>query len=304
MRALANYILRGRWSATLVVVTAAVLSFILPLLSCISSAAVALVTLRQGAREGGLIILFATAAFVVIAGVMPQSGMSALVVAGVLFAVLWLPVWLLSMVLRWSVSLPLALSVAGAIGGIVVIAMHIAVGDVYSWWRDILGAGLGPILEQSGVPLKPGQAEQMFDILARSMTGVIGSALIISTMIALFIGRWWQSLLFNEGGFQREFHAIRLDKRIAYGALVLIGLALFVNSGAGSIVQDLIIVVMTLFMIHGLSLLHGVVAAKGVSGGWLAAVYIMLLIFPHLAFILSIAGLLDSQFDLRSKIKA
>ncbi len=304
MRALANYILKGRWSATLVVVTAAVLSFILPLLSCISSAAVALVTLRHGAREGGLIILFSTAAFVVIAGVMPQSGMSALVVAGVLFSVLWLPVWLLSIVLRWSVSLPIALSVAGVIGGVVVIAMHVAVGDVYGWWRDILDSSLTPLLEQSGVAFKPGQVAQTFDILARSMTGVIGSALVISTMIALFIGRWWQSLLFNEGGFRREFHAMRLDKRIAYGAVALIGVAIFIDDGAGSMTQDLIIVVMTLFMIHGLSLLHGVVAAKGLSGAWLAAVYIMLLIFPQLIFTLSVAGLLDSQLDLRSKIKA
>ncbi len=304
MRAFANYILRGRWSATLVVVTAAILSLILPLLSSISSAAIALVTLRHGAREGGLIVLFSTAVLLAAAAVMQQDGTGAFVTAGVLFAVLWLPVWLLSIVLRWSVSLPIALSFAGVIGLVAVTAMHVAMGDVYAWWRDVLDAGLGPILEQSGVPFKPGQIEETFDILARSITGVIGSALVISMMIALFIGRWWQSLLFNEGGFQREFHALRLDKRIAYGALVLMGIALFADSGAGSIVQDLIVVVMTLFMIHGLGLLHGIVAAKGISGGWLVAVYILMVILPQLAFLLAIAGLLDSQFDFRSKIKA
>ncbi|HFD11897.1 MAG TPA: DUF2232 domain-containing protein [Crenotrichaceae bacterium] len=304
MRAFANYILRGRWSATLVVVTAAILSLVLPLLSSISSAAVALVTLRHGAREGGLIVLFSTAVLLAVAAVMQQDGTGAFVTAGVLFAVLWLPVWLLSIVLRWSVSLPIALSFAGVIGLVAVTAMHVAMGDVYAWWRDVLDAGLGPILEQSGVPFKPGQIEETFDILARSITGVIGSALVISMMIALFIGRWWQSLLFNEGGFQREFHALRLDKRIAYGALVLMGIALFADSGAGSIVQDLIVVVMTLFMIHGLGLLHGIVAAKGISGGWLVAVYILMVILPQLAFLLAIAGLLDSQFDFRSKIKA
>ncbi len=304
MRALANYILRGRWSATLVVVTAAILSLILPLLSCISSAAVALITLRHGGREGGLIVLFSTAVLVATAGIMQQDGANALVVAGVLFAVLWLPVWLLAIVLRWSVSLPIALSFAGAIGAVAVTAMHVAMGDVYVWWRDILDMGLMPILEDSGVPFKPGQIDETLDILARSMTGVIGSALVISSMIALLIGRWWQSLLFNEGGFQREFHALRLDRRIAYGALALMGIALFIDGGAGSIVQDLIIVVMTLFMIHGLGLLHGIVAAKGIAVGWLVAVYIlMLLILPQLTFVLAIAGLLDSQFDFRSKIK-
>ncbi len=303
MRALANYILRGRWSATLVAVTTVILSLILPLLSVISSAAVALVTLRHGAREGGLIVLFSTVVLAVIAGVIQQDGANALVAAGVLFAVLWLPVWLLAIVLRWSVSLPTTLAFAGAIGVVAVTAMHVAMGDVYVWWRDILDLGLMPILEESGMPFKPGQIEETLEVLARSMTGVIGSALVISTMIALLIGRWWQSLLFNEGGFQREFHALRLDRRIAYGALALMGIALFIDGGAGSIVQDLIIVVMTLFIIHGLAFLHGMVAAKGIAGGWLVAVYILMLILPQLTFVLAIAGLLDSQFDFRSKIK-
>ena len=59
MQALASFTMRGRSQAVLVAAVCALLSLIVPLVGLISSAAVALVTLRQGAVEGLIVGAFA-----------------------------------------------------------------------------------------------------------------------------------------------------------------------------------------------------------------------------------------------------
>ena len=132
MGGLAAYVMRGRMQAILVTAVAAVSALMLPPLSYLSGGAVALVTLRRGGREGVAVIL--GAALAAIAVVLPLTGSVAPGVAYI--GALWLPVWLLSITLRRTVSLPLALLMAGAIGAAVVVVTYGLLPDPTAWWKE------------------------------------------------------------------------------------------------------------------------------------------------------------------------
>ncbi|MGZ8189233.1 MAG: hypothetical protein ACXWTN_10775, partial [Methylosarcina sp.] len=101
--------------------TFALLSLKFPPISVLSSAAVALVTLRRGASEGFYVLI--------------SSGIAAgllgfFVIGNYQFAllygmVLWLPVWLISIVLREGRHLSLAVEIAILIGVVGVVGYYL-----------------------------------------------------------------------------------------------------------------------------------------------------------------------------------
>ncbi|MEZ5581549.1 MAG: hypothetical protein R3F37_01040 [Candidatus Competibacteraceae bacterium] len=57
----------------------------------------------------------------------------------------------------------------------------------------------------------PQTLQQLLDYLAPMVVGLIFANGLASLLCGLLLGRWWQALLFNPGGFSREFHELRLD---------------------------------------------------------------------------------------------
>ena len=108
MNFLATYIMRGRIQAMIVASTLALLSLIFPPVSVLSSAAVALVTLRRGAFEGLFILVCSSVA----AGLLGLLALGNYQFALLYVMVLWLPVWLISIVLREGRHLSLAVEIA------------------------------------------------------------------------------------------------------------------------------------------------------------------------------------------------
>src|SRR3569832_1949853 len=96
MRGFALYIMRGRVQAMLVAVAMAILSLVLPPMNFLCSAVIALVTLRRGWQEGLIIIVGAGAVMTLFTLVTPLNP----IYAGIFAAAVWLPVWLLALVLR------------------------------------------------------------------------------------------------------------------------------------------------------------------------------------------------------------
>lgn len=133
MKALASYIMRGRFQALLVGVVAASLMWLVPPFSTVLGelalgAVIALVTLRNGVREGGL-ILFGTAAIAaVLALIAVQEGAFAAAMTGAVVVPV-IPVLLLAYVLRKTISWGVTLSMAALLGALVVLAVYAATGD-------------------------------------------------------------------------------------------------------------------------------------------------------------------------------
>lgn len=296
MRFLAGYIMRGRFAAILVATAAALGALLLPPLICVSGAAVALVTLRLGPRAGLELIGGAAVATGLLALLTVGGARPALVMAGAI----WLPVWLLGWGLRRSADPGRSLWLAAGFGALVVAAIRLVLDDPVAWWQEQLQAflsGMDEAGQASGVP------EELVPRLAGLMTGA--TAAVISLVLAgsLLLGRWWQALLYNPGGFRREFHGLRLG-RAASGltAGLLVGGAV-VPGSAGAVASELAVVAMALHMVQGLAVLHGVVGTAGLHGAWLVLVYAIMLVRPgHVTLALGLGGLIDSWIDIRGLV--
>ncbi len=289
MKLLAAYVMRGRMQAVVVTAVTALLALILPPLSYVSGGAVALVTLRVGPRPGLVVIASATLAVAFLGTVVFGTA----VMGGIYALALWLPLWLLGIRLRRTVDLARTLRLAAGFGVALVLAVYATTTDPAGWWVDTLAE----FIAESGIP--PVEREVLAD-LAGLMTGLTAMALTLGLVGSLLLGRWWQALLFNAGGFRSEFHALRLGRAAAYFAFALLIVASLPLATLQAIALELAVVAVALFAVQGLAIAHGLVGATGASKGWLVAVYaLLLLMLPQTALTLAVAGLADNWFDFR-----
>jgi hypothetical protein len=299
MRALASYIMRGRMQAVLVVVITAAFSLMLPPLSYFSGATVAIVTLRHGMPQGGLIIVLAT----VIIGLLTFFAMGNAALALAFVLVIWLPVWLLAAVLRQSISLVKTMTIAALVGAIVIAIVHLSVSHPATWWSEqVLNPLFNSMMIQSDLGVDQRDAlEKTLATLAQVMTGIVTAGIILSAILSLFIARWWQAMLYNPGGFKTEFQSLRFNKPLALVALVIFTLALLNVNGLSGFAKDLSIVLLILYVLQALALVHFAVAAFNANIAWLVVLYLLLLFaLPQLTALLALVGLLDTWFNLRN----
>ena len=299
MKALATFIMRGRSQAILMTTAFAVLSLVLPPFSYISGGIIALVTLRKGAGEGALVSLVAGA----IMAALSMATMGHIVLAAAYLIVVWLPIWILAQVLRKTVSMPLTLAAAAAMGVLGVLAIHAMLDDPVAWWRAILDQFFSQALSQAQLPDGTLGTEEALDVMSTMMTGLMASAFIVSLIFSLVLGRWWQATLYNPGGFKQEFLSLRLDKTSALIAVVVM-LAAFIAEGFGNIASDLAAVVLTIASIPGLALMHDWVANGGGNTIFLVILYVLLLFaMPQMTAALALSAIIDSWIDLRRYFK-
>jgi hypothetical protein len=135
------------------------------------------------------------------------------------------------------------------------------------------------------------------------MTGMLVAALVLGLTLSLFLARWWQAALYNPGGFRREFHGLRLGRNFALVTLGTLALSMMASGWLAEVGANALIVLVAAYLLHGLGLLHGIVAAKGIHVGWLITVYALTLILPQSTLLLAVAAFADSWVDIRARIK-
>lgn len=299
MRALASFAMRNRSAAIMITTVSAMLAMILPPVAYLGSATVALATLRHGPREGIWVIVGAFVAVSVLGLLILQNPLP-----GFFFALgLWLPLWLVSWTLRETVSLALALELAAALALLLLLSMYVVMGDPGTVWRDTLGTVIGPALEQAGVSQGSMEMQGMLERLARLMNGLFAASFALSVVVSLLLGRWWQGMLYNPGGFRREFHTLRLHRTVAPLAVGAVVLALLASGGLGQFMTDVSLTLSILYLFQGLAVVHGLVGQTGASVGWLVGMYTLLAIaLPQIAALLALIGVLDAPLDLRARL--
>jgi hypothetical protein len=295
MRSLAGFAMRGRSQAALVAAGSAVASLVLPLVAVISSAAVALVTLRQGARDGLAVAGAAglgSAALVWLALGTPWPALGFL-------AVLWAPLWVLAMVLRLSLSLTLAVQCAALFGVVILAGLHLATDDPAAYWARLLEPLRAGLVEGRLVP--EAASRTLVEALSKWMTGAFAASLYVQFVLGLFLGRWWQAELYYPGGFGAEFRELRLPRTLGYATLALFGLLLLQPGVVWG--YELAMLIAPLLLIQGLAVVHGVRHRLGAAGGWLIAVYVLLaLAMPYAEVLVVGLGLADLWFDVRARV--
>ena len=301
MKALASFILRGPSQAILVAVGTAVLAMMMPPLSVISGAVIALVTLRSSVRSGALVMLGSTA-FV---GLLAYMSLGNFLPGLMFLLVLWLPLWILAWVLRETRSLALATSIAGAIGIVGVLLVYAFVGDVAAWWEQVLLAMFEPAME-AGAAEALADREAVVGILAslaKIMTGIAAAGMTLNALMCLFLARAWQAQLYNPGGFRDEFYELRLGQRAAMVSLGFVVLSLLPLGEFGHMTGEIVIVILSLYVLQGLALIHAVVARRQLHMAWLIVLYlVMLFVLPQLMALVAVLGLVDSWMDFRRRI--
>lgn len=299
MKSLASFIMRGPGQAILVTVGTGVLAMLLPPLSLISGAAVALTTLRAGPKSGMTVMLGSTAFVALIAWLSVGNALPALMFLGVM----WLPLWLLGWVLRETRSLSLTHLVAGVVVALGVVTVHVMLGDTAGWWQQVLLRLSEPAL-QAGSPLDPAEVEQAMTTLSRVMTGIIAAGLVLNSLMCLYLARGWQAQLFNPGGFRTEFHELRLGKIAALVSLAIIVLSMLPMGGFSSLATELLIIALSLYVVQGLAMIHAIVAIKQLHIAWLVGLYLVaFVVLPQLMALVALLGLIDTWVDFRQRIR-
>lgn len=292
---MAAFALRGRFQALAVICGLAVASLMFPPLSLFSSAALALVALRHGAKESAWVLLLALLSLG-LGGVLLAGDASAAAVYGLL---LWLPVWPAALLLRASRRLEWALEAATGLGLVAVFGAYLLVDDPVGLWRERLREFVRSMLENAPPDFDPASLAQVPDLFAPYLTGAMAGGSVMSVILALLIARWQQAVLFNPGGFRREFVGMRLHAGLAYAALACFAAGMLGGGVLAEIAWNLCIVFLMLYTIGGFSVLHALLGGKTF---WVVGVYIALLVMPQ--FVLPptvLLGFSDAWLDWRKR---
>ncbi|MDH3355387.1 MAG: YybS family protein [Chromatiales bacterium] len=292
MKFLATYILRGQKEAVIATAVTALLSLIFFPLSYISAAAVGLVTLHIGAKQG-LVVATVSAAVMAVLG---QLLVGSYLPAVAYLLLLWLPLWWIADRLRRDKVLSLSLLQSAAFGVLIIAGFYLALEDPSAWWRGVLDESFR-IIFQDVSEINRTELSQMIEQIANLMTGMMAVAFLIHLLGSLFLARWWQATLHNPGGFGGEFRDIRLGRVVAG---VTVGLLIVAFTMGGAVLTDLLLMMGVLFMLQGIALVHALVHNRKAHQGWLIGQYVLLTVaMPQTVMTLALAGLLDNWFNFR-----
>lgn len=297
MKFLATYIMKGRMQAMMVASSLALLSLLFPPVSIVSSASVALVTLRRGANEGLYVLIFSCLSAAVLGFFLFGNLQFALLYG----AVLWLPIWVISIVLREGKHLSVAIQMAVLFGMIGVVGFYLFVTDPAVLWQSILSVMVQPMLESNpDVPVE--QLQQTIKVFSHFMTGAIIAASVYGLLFGLFLARWWQSVLYNPGGFKAEYLSLRVKPKVASTSLLFVVIAGLMPGVMSEICWNISILFIVLYAFVGLAVLHVAFSQMKMKRFSVPFLYITMVLVPHVIAVVVIVGIVDAWLDLRSKI--
>lgn len=292
---LARFILKGQSQAALATASLAILGLLITPAVWLSSAAVALVTLVHGPQRGLVVIglsLLGAALFAYLIFAVPQ-------VAVIFVLLAWLPVWMIAVILRQTVSMVYSLQILTLISLLVVVLIYALFPDFGEYWREPLDHMVSQLAQQSD-DFSLADLQRTENLIIDFLPGLFASSIMFGTMLSLFLARWWQAVIYNPGGFAKEFQSLNLGKVSALIALAITLLAVMLNN---VFAFALLTVVFVLYLIQGMSLLHASIKIRQLHAAWLFAVYMAMFFIPHLVLLLVIAGMIDPWLDIRQRIR-
>jgi hypothetical protein len=286
MRALADFIMRGRVQATLVVVGCAAL----PLLFWLSAAAACLVYLRRGMKDAWGVLMWA---------LLPALGWwfygeprTLMVLLGALG---------LAAVLRKGESWNRVLLVSIALGLVYGVVLGVVFREPIEQMSLALQELLPKMLDGLHGKLSMEERARLAALVTPVLNGLIAALMQTLSLLSLMLGRYWQAALYNPGGFGREFRAVRIP---LWPAALLLA-CMLIGPNFGPQVAMLTPLCSVSLVFAGLALMHGLVAEKRLGRFWLVGLYVTLLLFLQLIYpLLVVAAIVDSLVDFRGRLGA
>lgn len=280
MRALAEFIMRGRTQAAVV----AVLGTAVPVLT---PATIALVSLRKGIGNGLLILLWGLLPMLIsLAMGQMQPLMPILAISGLVVT------YVTALILRNSVSWPYTLMGLVALSTLAALLQLALVPDLLAQ----LTASLAEFVKQLFSEVEPSTVEMP------GQTFVVGMIAYVTAMGSLFgviVGRWWQAALYNPGGFAEEFQQFRLN---SLQAVVCMAAAIYCLTQSPDYRSWATLFVLPL-LVMGVAIVHRFVAVKRMGTPWLVGFYVLVFLLDVVAQLLVIVAFLDTWLNFRGRFK-
>ena len=289
-----NYLLSGRMQAVIAVTFSSLLSFLLqPFAFLICGSVIGLITLRKGIHSAIQTLLISFIVLQIFFILLSTSSY----INTIIILVIWLPVLFLSAVLRLTRSQGALILFSGLISIILTIIFYVLVGDVAAWWQDYLTK----VFETTA----PSQQIQAYNKLLESnadlINAMIFAAYTLNMVTGVLFARWWQSRLFNPGGFQKEFYGLNIPI-ILLPVFIIIGVLAFnANEPWQDMCRDVLIILTFIYLIQGISFSHRTVHRLKLSVGWLVFLYCALIFLPQMALIVACLGMVDAFRNWRNK---
>ncbi len=299
MKTFANWVMKGRMQAVVVATVLAMLALLVTPLALLSAAVMALTFLRQGWKEGALVLVSALLAITGLGGLLFQMPAGALLV-GIL---LWAPAAALGAVMGRTGSLRLAIEAAAILAGVVVLAQYMLMADPAAFWREALNEFLAQRLDEE--TLAAADLDQLVGLMAGWMVGGVAATWFLGSVVSLLLARYWASLLDRPGAFGEEFRQLRFGRWLLVLVPVLLLVGVILTGGEPSLVGQLYLVGMMVFTLQGVSVAHGLVAEFTASPAWLVGLYLLLIfVAPQGVTMVALVGYADGWLDFRARARA
>lgn len=296
MRSIASFVMQGFSQSVMVTTVLAMLSLVFPLFGIPSTASVGLVSLRQGVKAGAMTAGASTLAcgllmMVIFGNPLPALGFLLLQ---------WLPIGLLALLLRDSRSLAWSTQAALLLGVLAVLVQYVGLSDPAAFWQQQLEP-MAQRFVDAGV-FNQAQSVEAIKQLSGMMCGIVAAGFVLQLLLSLYLARWWQALLYNPGGFGAEFRQLRVHKVVGVLGLAVSAMWLIPGLQMPGPLSCIGAVLLSVFLLQGLAVAHGVFAGMKTPRRWLFGIYLLLLLFlPQVAVVLITVGLLDVWLDFRSR---
>lgn len=303
MLALARYTLKGPYQAAAVVGLLAMLAVFIPPMTSntflgliagsacmmLSCSLVGLVILTQGSVSGLKAIAVSILGITLVAWLLintPELGLWTALVQ-------WLPVILLTQMLRSSKSLALTMLLGVLLGTIAILAQYLVWGELEA---EMISQAVQRMNQMD--TLAPEIVDQSIEWVRLFVLAIVAMGYLTCVVIVL-IARWMQASLAESQGFGQEFRALSLGKPAALAALVLMLLSFWVQA---SWINSLMFLVVIAFMFQGIAVIHSKLGLRKKARFMLVSYYVLLLVLlPQVVALTAITGVLDNWLVFRKQ---
>lgn len=288
-RAIAAWLTERPWRAAVAIAFCGALSQLMLPFTVLACAIPVLSALRFDARIGlGVAAVGAAVASWIVFSLAPQVMSATFIGIGLMF---FGPL-ALALLLKRTGSLNLCFQVAVLFTGLSLALVHAALADPVGVWTPLLNQLLDS-MEAAGLKIE-GDRAALIALWARSMWGALGALALATVFGALLLGRWWDSLLRAPGAFGAEYRNLRLGVALGITVTVVFVLALATDS---PLIAALAWVAFVALAFQGLAAAHRSRAGGRLNRGWLAAIYLLLIVPLSMMltmFVLAIWGFADN----------
>lgn len=269
-RALAAWLTERPWRAAIAAAFCGALSLqmLMPFM-VLAGAIPVLVALRFDARQGlGVAATAAASATWVLLSVGQEVHW---VVVGTL-VLIFAPV-LLGLLLKRTGSLNLCFQSAVVAVAAALTVIHLSLSDPAAVWVSLL-QHVVKSMDAAGLHFS-GDVDGMIAVWARTMWGALAALMLSTVLGSLFLGCWWQTLLVAPGRFGSEYRQLRLGAVLGLAVTALF-IAAFATESV--LMASLAWVAFVALSFQGLAAAHRSKAGGRLNRGWLAAIYVLLIV--------------------------